>query len=66
MQSNIIFNIYISEDIIIRFLFFSRFVFLEGSYDSGHLSHPEYALMKKWYEFAADKFEKQVKPDLIG
>ena len=22
--------------------------------------------MKKWYEFAADKFEKQVKPDLIG
>ena len=39
---------------------------MEGSYDSGHLSHPEYALMKKWYEFAADKFEKQVKPDLIG
>ena len=43
-----------------------RYVFLEGSHDSGRLSDPEYALMKRWFDFSLDKFYKQVKPDLIG
>ena len=48
------------------FPLFGRFVFLEGAHDSGMISDPEYALMKRWFNFSVDKFYKQVKPDLIG
>ena len=41
-------------------------MFLEDAHHSGMLSNPEYALMKRWYEFSVDKFHKQVEPDLIG
>ena len=43
-----------------------RYIFLEDAHQSGKLSNPEYALMKKWFDFSVDKFKKQIIPDLIG